>query len=44
MQNKIFTFWEPKDTIPSCLELCLQIWQKYLPDYEIVVLNANESF
>lgn len=44
MQNKIFTFWEPKDTIPSYLELCLQTWKKYLPDYEIVVLNYSNLF
>ena len=44
MQNKIFTFWEPKDTIPPYLELCIESWRKYLPDYEIIILNYSNLF
>ncbi len=39
--NRIFTFWEPKDKIPAYLELCLETWKKFLPDYEIVVLDYS---
>lgn len=44
MQNKIFTFWEPMDTIPAYLELCIDTWKKYLPNYEIVILNYCNLF
>ena len=44
MQNRIFTFWEPKSTIPPYLELCIETWKKYLPEYEIVVLNYSNLF
>ena len=37
--KRIFTFWEPKENIPGYLELCLASWKKYLPDYEIVILD-----
>lgn len=36
---KIFTFWEPKDKMPDYLKLCMETWKKFLPDYEIVVLD-----
>ena len=42
MKNKpkrIFTFWEPSGNLPAYLELCMETWKKYLPDYEIVVLD-----
>lgn len=44
-QKYLFTFWEPKDKIPSYVKLCMETWQKHLPDYKIVVLdyeNLNE--
>ena len=41
MTNHIFTFWEPKENIPGHLELCLASWRKYLPDYEIVILDYS---
>jgi hypothetical protein len=37
----IFTFWEPQDTLPGYLQLCMQTWRKFLPEYEIVVLNYS---
>ncbi len=36
---KIFTFWEPKEKIPAYIKLCMETWQKHLPDYKIVVLD-----
>ena len=44
MQNSIFTFGEPKNTIPMYLELCLKTLEKYLPEYEIVVFNYSNLF
>lgn len=37
--KRIFTFWEPKENIPAYIKLCMQTWYKFLPDYEIVVLD-----
>ncbi len=39
MNKTIFTFWEPKDTIPEYLKLCMNTWKKFLPEYKIVILN-----
>ena len=44
MHNRIFTFWEPNSTISPYLKLCLKTWKKYLPDYEIIVLNYSNLF
>lgn len=41
MNNKIFTFWEPCNNIPGYLNLCIKTWKKFLPEYEIVILNYN---
>ena len=42
MENKrIFTFWEPKNKIPAYLELCIETWKKFLPDYKIIILNYS---
>ena len=41
MTKRIFTFWEPKESIPGYLELCLESWQNFLPDYEIVILDYS---
>lgn len=43
-ENRIFTFWEPQSTIPPYLKLCFESWQKYLPEYEIVLLNYSNLF
>lgn len=37
----IFTFWEPKEEIPGFLQLCIKTWEKFLVDYEIIVLDYN---
>ncbi|MDR2051014.1 MAG: capsular polysaccharide synthesis protein [Deltaproteobacteria bacterium] len=39
MEKRIFTFWEPAAGLPGYLSLCLRTWGKFLPDYEIVVLD-----
>ena len=35
----IYTFWEPHEKIPSYLLLCIKTWKKFLPDYEIKILD-----
>ena len=43
MQNHkyIFSFWEPKSSIPAYLRLCMKTWEKFLPDYEIIILDYS---
>lgn len=41
MNKTIFTFWEPKEKIPPYLQLCMETWKKYLPEYKIIVLDYN---
>ena len=41
MTKRIFTFWEEYDKIPAYIQLCIDSWKKYLPDYEIVILNYS---
>lgn len=41
MTKKIFTFWEDKNNIPDYIKLCIESWKKFLPDYEIVMLNYD---
>lgn len=38
---KIFTFWEPKGKMPAYIQLCMQTWGKFLPEYEIVVVDYS---
>ncbi len=40
-KKRIFTFWEPKTNLPTYLKLCMQTWQKFLPEYEVVVLDYS---
>ena len=42
-QNKkyIFTFWEPKNKLPAYINLCMKTWKKFLPEYEIVLLDYS---
>jgi len=35
----IFTFWEPRNKLPAYLNLCLETWKKFLPEYEIIILD-----
>ena len=37
--KQIFTFWEPKDRMPEYLQLCIETWKKFLPDYKINILD-----
>ena len=39
----IFTFWEPRGKIPGYLQLCIQTWRKYLPEYQIKVMDYKKS-
>jgi len=39
--KRIFTFWEPREALPGYIRLCMQTWEKYLPDYEIVTLDYS---
>lgn len=39
IEKRIFTFWEPRKNIPAYLELCIKTWYKFLPDYEIIILD-----
>ena len=38
---KIFTFWEPKGKMPAYIQLCMQTWRKFLPEYEIIVVDYS---
>ncbi len=38
---KIFTFWEPKEKIPAYIQLCMRTWKKFLPEYEIIVVDYS---
>ena len=39
-KKKIFTFWEPQETMPGYINLCINTWEKFLSsDYEILILN-----
>ncbi len=43
MQNNktIWTFWEPKENLPAYLKLCMKTWQKFLPEYQVIVLDYS---
>ncbi|MBQ4614088.1 MAG: hypothetical protein IJB31_04085 [Akkermansia sp.] len=38
-QKHIFAFWEPRENLPAYLELCMKTWKKFLPEYEIHLLD-----
>ena len=40
--KNIFTFWEPKKHIPGYLQLCIKTWKKYLPEYNITILDYEK--
>lgn len=42
-KKKIFTFWEPRGKIPGYLQLCMKTWKKFLPEYEIRLLDYQKS-
>lgn len=35
----VYTFWEPRDSIPHYLRLCMETWKKFLPNATIVLLD-----
>ena len=38
----IFTFWEPSNSLPGYIYLCLKTWKKYLPhEYKVIVLDYH---
>jgi hypothetical protein len=40
MNNKrIFYFWEPPETMPAYLKLCMKTWERSLAGYEIAAVN-----
>lgn len=41
MSKRIFTFWDDEAEMPAYIQLCIDSWKKYLPNYEIVVLNYS---
>jgi hypothetical protein len=41
MEKRIFTFWEPRGSIPGYLRLCMRTWEKFLPDYEVILLDYS---
>lgn len=38
---RLFTFWEPKEKMPAYIRLCMQTWQKFLPESEVVLLDYS---
>ncbi|GAB7141180.1 hypothetical protein RsTz2092_11450 [Deferribacterales bacterium RsTz2092] len=37
----IWTFWEPRRKLPNYLKLCMETWKKFLPEYDIVLLDYS---
>lgn len=35
----VYTFWEPREKIPFYLQLCMETWEKFLPNATIIVLD-----
>lgn len=42
--KKIFYFWEPRESLPGYLKLCIDTWQKNLPDYELIRLDYKNLY
>ncbi len=40
-KKRIFAFWEPKENLPAYLKLCIKTWERFLSDYEIVILDYS---
>ena len=41
MEKNIYTFWEPKSNIPEYLKLCIKTWEKFLPNFNIIILDYS---
>ena len=39
--KRIFTFWEPSQKMPAYIRLCIQTWKKFLPEYEVIILDYS---
>ena len=39
--KRIFTFWEPADSMPAYIKLCIETWKRFLPEYEIIILDYS---
>ena len=35
----VYAFWEPRDSMPAYLQLCMETWKKNLPNAEIILLD-----
>ena len=35
----VYTFWEPRESVPYYLRLCMATWKKFLPNATIIVLD-----
>ncbi|CAH7389985.1 conserved hypothetical protein [Vibrio chagasii] len=46
MEKNIYYYWEclPNRKIPAYIELCLESWKKYLPDYKIHHVHKGNVF
>jgi len=42
LPRKIFTFWEPKDSIPAYLQICLKTWKVNAPEFEVTLLDHSD--
>ena len=40
--KNIFTFWEPREKIPGYILLCIKTWKKFLPEYQIQILDYEK--
>ena len=43
-KTRKFNFWEPRQKIPGYIQLCLNTWKKFLPEYEIIILVDMIAF
>lgn len=41
LPRHIFTFWEPKDSMPAYLRLCLNTWKTNAPEFEVTLLDHS---
>lgn len=44
MEKNIFTFWEPEDKVFPYLNLCIETWKKFYPDYTIHNISYRNLF
>ena len=42
-RKNIFTFWEPIKQIPGYISLCIKTWKKFLPEYQINILDYKKA-